>query len=141
MANINGTQINTSATIVEKAKANVTDIRNLILAYDTDGTVKVATAGTAPLLGIAIIEAGYNDVTGAESGKVNAGDDVDIQVSGIGYAIAGGSISKGDALTATTGGKAIAATAGSNCIGIALSDASSGAYVRVLIDRFQKNPA
>lgn len=36
--NFNGTQINQSPTISEKAGADVADIRNLILKYDTDGT-------------------------------------------------------------------------------------------------------
>lgn len=57
--NFNGTQINQSPTISEKAGADVGDIRNLILKYDTDGNVVVAADGTAPLLGVSIIEGGY----------------------------------------------------------------------------------
>lgn len=48
--NFNGTQINQSPTISEKAGADVADIRNLILKYDTDGNVVVAADGTAPYL-------------------------------------------------------------------------------------------
>lgn len=62
--NFNGTQINQSPTISEKAGADVADIRNLILKYDTDGNVVVAADGTAPLLGVSIIESGYNDISG-----------------------------------------------------------------------------
>ena len=75
--NFNGTQINQSVTISEKAGAAIDDVRNLILKYDTDGNVVPATDGTNPLLGLAIIESGYNDISGAESGKVAKGDDVD----------------------------------------------------------------
>lgn len=71
--NFNGSQINQSVTIAEQAGAEIADVRNLILKYDENGDVVVATDGTAPLVGIAIIEAGYNDISGAESGKVAKG--------------------------------------------------------------------
>lgn len=67
--NFNGSQINQSVTIAEQAGAAINDVRNLILKYDENGDVVVATDGTAPIVGIAIIEAGYNDISGAESGK------------------------------------------------------------------------
>ena len=74
--NFNGSQINQSVTIAEQAGAAIDDVRNLILKYDENGDVVVATDGTAPIVGIAIIEAGYNDISGAESGKVAKGDQV-----------------------------------------------------------------
>ena len=86
--NFNGTMINQSVTIAEKAGADITDVRNLILKYDEDGNVVIAANGTAPLLGLSIIEGGYNDISGAESGKVKKGDDLEIQIKDIGYAIA-----------------------------------------------------
>ncbi len=82
--NFNGTQINQSPTISEKAGADVADIRNLILKYDTDGNVVVAADGTAPLLGVSIIEGGYNDISGVEAGNVKKGEDVDILIKDIG---------------------------------------------------------
>ena len=78
--NFNGTQINNSSTIVEKAGAAITDCRNKIMKYDSNGDVVLAAAGTDIPIGVAIIEAGCNDISGAESGKVNVGDDVDILV-------------------------------------------------------------
>ena len=78
--NFNGTQINNSATIVEKAGAEIADCRNKIMKYDGNGNVVLATAGTDIPVGVALIEAGYNDISGAESGKVAIGDDVDILV-------------------------------------------------------------
>lgn len=68
--NFNGTQINNSATIVEKAGAEIADCRNKIMKYDGNGNVVLATAGTDIPVGVALIEAGYNDISGAESGKV-----------------------------------------------------------------------
>lgn len=136
--NFNGTQINQSVTIVEKAGAAIADARNLIMKYDTDGNVVPASAGTDTLLGVAIIEAGYNDVTGVESGKVEAGDDVDIQIKDIGYILAGAEIKKGNEVTADKDGKAAVAAAGNYVIGVALSNANAGGYVRVQIAKYVK---
>ena len=47
--NFNGTMINQSVTIAEKAGADIADVRNLILKYDEDGNVVIAANGTAPL--------------------------------------------------------------------------------------------
>ena len=53
--NFNGSQINQSVTIAEQAGAAIDDVRNLILKYDENGDVVVATDGTAPIVGIAIL--------------------------------------------------------------------------------------
>ena len=66
-----------------------------VLDYDEDGNVVIAANGTAPLLGLSIIEGGYNDISGTESGKVKKGDDLEIQIKDIGYAIASAEIKKG----------------------------------------------
>ena len=123
--NFNGSQINQSVTIAEQAGAAIDDVRNLILKYDENGDVVVATDGTAPIVGIAIIEAGYNDISGAESGKVAKGDQVDVQIKDIGYILAGGAIKKD----------------GDYVIGVALSNAAENDYVRVQISKYQKNAA
>ena len=93
--NFNGTQINNSATISEKAGAEIADCRNRILKYDGNGDVVLATAGTDIPLGVAIIEAGCNDISGVESGKVVKGDDVDILVKDIVFVLSGATITKG----------------------------------------------
>lgn len=72
--NFNGTQINNSATIVEKAGAEIADCRNKIMKYDENGDVVLATAGTDIPIGVALIESGCNDISGAESGKVTVGE-------------------------------------------------------------------
>lgn len=136
--NFNGTQINQSVTISERAGADIADCRNRIMAYDASGNVVLATSGTVIPVGIAIIEAGINDISGVESGKVLTGNSVDIQIKDIGYVIASTEISKGQEITATDGGKAKAASAGDYVIGIALDAAAAEGYCRVQITKYQK---
>lgn len=136
--NYNGVQINQSVTIVEPAGADIADARNRIVAYDTDGNVILATDGSSVLLGVALIETGINDITGVESGKVKADDDIDIQIKDIGYILAGGDIAKGEEVTASSG-LAVKAEAGNYVVGIALSAAAKDEYCRVQISKYQKN--
>lgn len=136
--NYNGVQINPSATIVEAAGAAIEDCRNRIMKYDVNGNVVLATAGTDIPLGIAIIEAGYNDITGAESGKVAVGDDVDIQIKHIGVVIAGETIKKGQEIAAGANGLAAVATSGDYVLGIAITGAAQNGFVHVQIAKYQK---
>lgn len=139
--NFNGTLINQSPTIVEQAGAAIADCRNRIMVYDTEGNVILATDGTKPLLGVALIEAGYNDISGVESGKVVKGDDVDIQIKDIGYIVAGAAIAKGAEVTAGANGLAATAAEGDYVLGIALNKASKDGYCRVQICKYQKASA
>lgn len=135
--NFNGVQINQSVTIVEQAGAEIPDVRNRIMTYDKDGNVVLAADGSAVLVGIALVESGINDISGVESGKVNAGDDVDIQIKDIGYILAGGDIAKGDEVTAS-GGLAVKAEPGNYVVGVALSAVAEGGYCRVQITKYRK---
>lgn len=138
--NFNGVQINESVTISEIAGAAITDCRSRIMKYDANGNVVLATSGADIPVGIALIEAGINDISGEESGKVAAGDDVDIQIKDIGYVLAGGEIKKGGEIAAGTDGVAMAAKAGEYVVGVALSAvAKAGEYCRVQISKYQKN--
>ena len=137
--NFNGTQINQSVTIVEKAGANIEDVRNRIVKYDASGDVVLAAAGTDIPLGVAIIEAGYNDITGAESGKVAKGDDVDIQIKDIGFVLAGAEIKKGNEVAAGADGKAAVATTGDYVIGVALNSVAADGYCKIQFAKYQKN--
>lgn len=138
--NFNGVQINQSVTIVEQAGAEITDVRNRVMAYDDSGNVILAADGSVIPVGIALIEGGINDISGVESGKVNVGDDVDIQIKDIGYILAGGDIAKGDEVTASNG-LAVKAEDGNYVVGIALSAAKQNEYCRVQIAKYQKNNA
>lgn len=137
--NFNGVQINQSVTIVEKAGAAMTDCRNRIMNYDENGNVILATDGTKPIVGIALIESGLNDISGKDSGSVKTGDDVDIQIKDIGYVLAGEEISKGAEVTAGTEGTAVAANAGDYVAGIALTAVKKDEYCRVQIAKYQKS--
>ncbi len=139
--NFNGVQINQTPTITEKAGAEITDCRNRIMKYDSSGNVILATAGTDIPVGIALIEAGYNDISGAESGKVASGDYVDIQIKDIGYVLAGATITKGQEVTAGANGLAAVAVAGNYVFGIALTSAKKDEYCRVQIAKYQKASA
>ena len=109
------------------------------MVYDSDGNVVLAEDGTKPFVGIALIEAGMNDISGKESGKVEKGSDVDIQIKDIGYLLSGAEIAKGTEVTAGTGGLAAAAASGDYVTGIALDSAEKDDYCRIQIVKYQKN--
>lgn len=136
--NYHGVQINQSPTIVEKAGAVIEDVRNLIMKYDDNGAVVLATAGTDIPVGIALIEAGYNDISGATAGKVAAGDDVDILVKDMGVVLAGATIKKGQEVAAGANGKAAVAASGNYVLGIALDNAAAGEFLNIQIAKYQK---
>ena len=136
--NYNGVQINPSPTIVEKAGADIADCRNRIMKYDENGNVVLAAAGTDIPVGIAIIEAGYNDISGVESGKVKTGDDVDILIKEMGVVLAGASIKKGQEVAAGADGLAAVAASGDYVLGIALDKAEANEYLPIQIAKYQK---
>ena len=136
--NYNGVQINPSATIVEKAGAEIADVRNRIVKFDDNGNVILATAGTDIPAGIAIIEAGYNDISGVEAGKVKAGDDVDILIKDMGVVLAGAAIKKGQEVTAGANGLAAVAASGNYVLGIALDTVEANDFLPVQIAKYQK---
>lgn len=137
--NFNGVQINQSATIVEKAGAAIADCRNRAVTYDDSGNVVLAADGKKPIIGVALIEAGWNDISGSDSGKVEANEDVDIQIKDIGFILAGADIAKGAEVTAGAGGLGTTAAAGDYVIGHALDAAEQGDYCRIQIIKYQKN--
>lgn len=137
--NYNGVQINQSVTIVVEAGAQIEDVRNRIMKFDENGKVVLATAGTDIPVGIALIEAGINDISGKDSGKVAAGDDVDIQIKDIGVVLAGATIKKGQEITAGANGLAAPAAAGNYVLGYALANAAADQYLPVQIAKYQKN--
>ncbi len=139
--NYNGMQMNPSATIVDEAAAKVEDARCKIFAYDSNGKLVLATDGSKPLVGIATIEVGANDITGAKSGEVNAGDDIDIQIKDIGFVTAGATIAKGDEITSDVNGEAKKAAAGDYVIGFALNAVEKGGFVKIQISKYQKAKA
>lgn len=137
--NYRGVQFNQSPTIVELAGAKIEDVRNLIMKYDGNGNVVLATAGTDIPVGIALIETGYNDITGQTSGMVEVGDNVDILIKDRGVVLAGATIKKGQEVAAGANGMAAVAASGNYVLGIALGNANEGEYLEVQIAKYQKN--
>lgn len=137
--NYRGAQFNQSVTIVEMAGAAIEDVRNLIMKYDDNGDVVLATAGTDMPIGIALIETGCNDITGQNSGKVEVGDNVDILIKDRGVVLAGASIKKGQEVAAGADGKAAVAAAGDYVLGVALTAAEADEYLEVQITKYQKS--
>ena len=136
--NYNGVQINPSPTIVTPAGADIEDVRNKIMKFDTDGNLVLATAGTDMPMGVALIEEGYNDITGEESGKVVAGDDVTILVKEMGVVIAGATIKAGQEVAAGADGLAAVAVAGDYVLGIALDNVEADEYLHIQLTKYQK---
>lgn len=136
--NYNGVQINPSATIVEKAGAEIADVRNRIVKYDENGNVVLAAAGTDMPMGIAIIEAGYNDISGVQSGKVAIGEDVDVLVKDMGVVLAGAAIKKGQEVAAGANGLAAVAASGNYVLGIALDTVEANNFLPIQIAKYQK---
>lgn len=136
--NYNGVQFNPSPTIVEKAGAEIADCRNRIMKFDDNGAVVLATAGTDIPVGIAIIEAGYNDISGVESGKVKVGEKVDILIKDMGVVLSGAEIKKGQEVTAGADGLAAVAASGDYVLGIALDTVAANEYLPIQIAKYQK---
>lgn len=136
--NYNGVQINRTVTLVEKAGAAIEDVRNRIMKYDDKGNVVLATAGTDLPVGIAIIEAGINDISGVESGKVAVGDDVDILIRYNGVVLAGATIKKGQEVAAGADGLAAVAADGDYVVGIALDNAEADEYLPIQLAKYKK---
>ena len=137
--NFHGNMINPSPTVTEPAGVDIEDVRCRIMKYDENGNVVLAAAGTDIPLGIALIEAGNNDITGVTSGKVKKGDEVDILVKDMGIVLAGAEIKKGQEIAAGANGLAVVATSGNYVIGIALDNAAADDVVHIQIAKYQKN--
>lgn len=139
--NYHGAQFNQSPTIIEKAGANIDDCRNRIMKYDENGDVVLATAGTDMPIGIALIEAGYNDISGVTAGMVQTGEAVDILVKDMGVAIAGEAIKKGQEVAAGADGLAAVAVSGDYVLGIALETVEADNYFRIQLAKYMKTGA
>lgn len=137
--NYRGAQFNQSISIAELAGAKIEDVRNLIMKYDDNGNVVVATAGTDIPLGVATIESGYNDITGQTSGMVEVGDQIDVLIKDRVVVLAGAAIKKGQEVAAGANGMAAVAAEGDYVLGFALGNANEGDYLEVQISKYQKN--
>ena len=135
--NYNGAHFSQSPTIVDVAASAIADVRCKVMKLTASG-LALAEDGSAAPIGLAMIEEGDNDISGVESGKVAAGDEVTVLIKDIGFAIAADDIDKGAELMATTGGTVTTAETGKYVIGFALSSATAGSVLRVQIAKYKK---
>ncbi|MDA8086543.1 MAG: hypothetical protein M0Z75_07585 [Nitrospiraceae bacterium] len=87
-----------------------------------DDTFSVASAASNPLIGV------------FQSTTVNAGDSVEVMVKGISNVVLGGTVTRGQAITANASGQGVAAAFGNAVIGIALESGVSGDIIGVMLE-------
>lgn len=109
--------------------------------YTNEGLIKTYTAG-GTINEYAIVKFGANDREALQAGAAtdkfagvaclpkgataSTGDSVDVIKIGIAHVVYGGTVARGDYLTADANGKAIVAVAGNNVIGTAEKSGVSG---------------
>ena len=122
-------QINNSATIIEKAGAAIADVRCKFVKYDANGDVVLASTAGENVLGVAII---------TNSEDLKTGDDVTVQVKDIGLAKAGAAITKGAEITTDANGTAATAASENFVIGVALQAAAVGEFFYFQLVKYPK---
>ena len=115
--------INTSATIVGKAASAITDPRGKAIKFDADGKMVLAGAGDE-CIGIAIVT---NDEV------IEAGQDIDVQVTAMGVGLAGAAITAGAPLASDANGKLVPASGDAAVVAYALEAATTGKLTRLIL--------
>ena len=136
MATYTTSGIQESVTITKPAAADIADVRGRAIALDNNGNAVVASDATKPIIGIGLLTAGASNKLDGTDGAVKAGEDVDIQVTEMGYGKAGAAITAGAQLTTDATGNLIPATATGYVVATALESAASGAFVFVQITKY-----
>ena len=122
--------INTSATIVAPAGAEITGVIGKAIKFDGEGNAVVASTAGEKVMGIAVLT--HADV-------VKKGEDITIQVKEIGKAVAGAAIAKGAELAVRADGTLATATEGQFVVATALQAANAaGHIIDVQITKYQK---
>lgn len=121
--NYMATSINQSPVIVDKAGADLAEVRGRAVKFDATGAIVLAGAGEKAL-GVGIMTNDTNIAKGA---------DVHVQIKDIGLVCAGAAITKGAELEVGADGKLIPAESGKP-VAIALDAATAaGVYVKAII--------
>ena len=124
------TGINTSATIVAPAGAEITGVIGKAIKFDASGNAVLASTAGEAVMGIAVL---------THADTVARGEDVTIQVKEIGKAVAGGAIAKGDELAVKADGTLVKASEGQFVIATALQAATgAGQIINVQITKYYK---
>ena len=93
--------------------------RRIVAVGTTDGGVKLAIASTDAIIGVS------DEIT------VNAGERIDVVLSGSAEVVCGGAVTRGAQVTATADGKAVVGTG--RVVGIALQAGAAGDVIDVLL--------
>lgn len=125
-----------SSTAVFPAAADVEDVRGKAVALDENGCAVLAAGGTKPIMGVALLSAGACNQTEGNGG-VKKGQDVDVQISALGYANAGADIAPGQPLTANSDGDLVPASAGDYVVATAIHPGRAGGKVFVQITKYK----
>lgn len=91
-----------------------------LVAFNAEGTVKQATAGTDAIIGCTL-------EYGANNGRV------DVCLGRIPRVMAGEALNAGDKITANADGQAVKATAGDNIIGVVFAPAAADTLVDFIL--------
>jgi predicted RNA-binding protein with TRAM domain len=117
--------INDSATIAEKAGADIAAPAHKAAAYDANGNVVIAASG----------ETAIGLILSDSPDPIKEGFDVNILIKHIGLGEAGAAVAKGSFVTVNGSGQIIPAASGSFVFGRAFtSAASAGELVQVQIN-------
>ena len=111
-----GASINTSSVVAETAGAVIENGGFCAVKYDEYGVVILCDTAGELVVGVLLPET-------AE--KINAGEDVTMQIKEIGFCKAGAEIKKGQEVMTDTQGRVIPATAGKFVIGYAMTNATA----------------
>ena len=111
-----GASINTSSVVAETAGAVIENGAFCAVNYDENGDVMLCDTAGELAVGVLLPET-------AE--KINADDDVTMQIKDIGYCKAGAEIKKGQEVMVDTQGRVIPATAGKFVMGYAMTNATA----------------
>ena len=124
------TGINTSATIVAPAGAEITSVIGKAIKFDASGNAVLASTAGEAVMGIAVL---------THADKVAVGEDITIQVKEIGKAVAGAAIKKGAELAVAADGTLKEAAEGQFVIATALQAATgAGQIINVQITKYYK---
>ena len=106
------TGIDESYTFVGQSGGDIGDVRGRGFTFDGNGSLILAGSGDT-VIGVGIMTAG------GENGTVKTGEDITIQVKGMGRVYLAEDVKAGDSLTTDTDGHFVR-TIGGNALGIAL---------------------
>lgn len=128
--------IQNSPTVAVEAAAEIDDVRGKAIGFDANGKGVLATDPSKGALGIAILSAGDQNRLDGKDGHVDAGQQIDVQVNGQGYALVSAEVKAGDALTVDGNGCFVTAAAGNFVVATALRPAAANTYAYVQVTMY-----